>query len=205
MPAAVQTVFLNALHAKPECESDAPPPVRPAAAGPARGLRGRGAPPQLHPRRRRAGADAVGRQPPGGGAGGLLRRGLVPASAPRAAPQRSRPAAAAHRGRCAAATAPDQHHAARRGAAEDGGGQHHRGLCRPVADPAAGRLHRVTARRGRAHLGHVLGGEPRARRRRRGHPLPHAGRRRGRRRAPVRRGGAAGVQRRSCAATPRGR
>ena len=105
-----------------------------------------------------------------------------------------RPAAAAHRGRGAAATAPDQHRAARRGAAEDGGGQHHRGLCRPVADPAAGWLHRVAARRGRAHLGHVLGREPRARRRRRGHPLPHPGRRRGRRPAPVRRGGAAGVR-----------
>src|SRR4051812_15459951 len=72
----VQTVVWNTTHAPEECEPGSGP-WRAAAAGLAPKLRGRGAPPELHARRRRALSHAVRGQPadPAGGSG--TRRPLV--------------------------------------------------------------------------------------------------------------------------------
>ena len=68
------------------------------------------------------------------------------------------------------------------------------GFAGPVADPAAGRLHRVAARRGRAHLGQHTRSSTSTATASTWPSVTTRPKARARRRAPVRRGGAAGVQ-----------
>src|SRR6476646_3731347 len=132
-----QTVNSQDSHEKSECI---------AGAGPARGLRGGGAPPVLHQGGGGALPDPVGGKPAGPGARGPARSGALPAAPPRARAYRRRQVLLRFR-----RAGPD-HHARRHGPPARAGGEkrpfgHHHALVRgPLAHPAPRRLHTQPSR-----------------------------------------------------------
>ena len=185
------------MHACSACQDAERPRLRAAAARAAGRLRERRPPSQLHPRRRRDRAHPVGRQPADARPRGAARRGAVPAPAPRPRADRGGRRASTRRrvealGRLDRATRESQ----RSERAQDRRGDDDARLRRPLADPAPGELRRRPSRRRRAHLGQQRARQPRARRRRHRRSAIGPSRRAGagRRRAPVRRDGLAGVQ-----------
>ena len=146
---------------------------RPAAARAAGRLRERGAPPELHPGRRRDRADAVGGEP-------ADRRRSRSGSASRCSAACTVRCALTEDGRTllrrasrgaepARSATRELRHSER---AQDGRRHDDAGLRRSLADPAPGRLRRRASRRRRAHLGRQRARQPRPRRRRRRRPLP---------------------------------
>src|SRR3954466_14670978 len=125
--ATPQTVNSQASHEKSECV---------AGPGPARGVRGRGAPSVVHQGGRGALPHPVGGEPADEGARGAARRGALPAAPPRAGAHRRRQVFLRFRG------AGPHHHAHRHGSAARAGGEkrfigHHDSfVCCSLADPA---------------------------------------------------------------------
>ena len=145
--------------------------LRAASAGAPGRLRKRGAPPQLHPRRRRDRADAVGGEPAGARPRGAARRAALSPPAPRPRPDRGRRRVLRRDDRGAQPARSRDPRASPQRARADGRRHDDAGLRGALADPAADGLRRRASRRRRADLGEQRGRRPRPRRRRPGDPL----------------------------------